>query len=138
MSSEQNVADILASEAEATEQGRDVDAYYVPDNRPPKDPAQVYSVRLPVDRLDELRQFATRQGVAPSALLRRWVIERLDRELDHVSRVAEVREMHGADGDDVLIVTRAQFESLVHNYLQEHAELITRLAREGARRTSGG
>jgi hypothetical protein len=138
MSSERNVADILAHEAEATEQGRDVDADYVPSNRPPKDPAQVYSVRLPVDRLEELRQFATRQGVAPSALLRRWVIERLDRELDHASRVAEVREAHGAHGDDVLVVTKDQLDSLMYNYLQEHADLITRLAREGARRESSG
>lgn len=133
MPAEPNINDILASEAEATERGRDVDTHYVRNTTRSKDPAQVYSVRLPMDRLEELRQLATRQHVAPSALIRRWVIERLDRELDHASRVAEARETHGRDGDEVLMVTRDQFDSLVHDYLVEHADMIMRLARDAAR-----
>jgi len=47
---------------------------------PAVNPSQVYSVRIPVDRLEELRRVAESRGLAPSALLRSWVIERLDRE----------------------------------------------------------
>lgn len=45
------------------------------------DPAQVYSVRIPASRLDELRRVAASHGMAPSALLRAWTIERLDAEI---------------------------------------------------------
>lgn len=44
------------------------------------DPSQVYSVRIPVDRLAQLRALADERGETPSALLRRFVLERLDRE----------------------------------------------------------
>ncbi|MGH9068516.1 MAG: hypothetical protein ACRD0J_13670 [Acidimicrobiales bacterium] len=52
----------------------------VPHRRPPKAPAQVYTVRIPVDRLDELRRVAVDRGVPPSVLLRSWAIEHLDAE----------------------------------------------------------
>lgn len=76
----ENIADLLAAEAEAAEQLRDEDDLgptYVP-KYPPKDPSQVYSVRIPVGRLEQLRQRAAEEGVAPSSLMRKWVIERLD------------------------------------------------------------
>ncbi|MGO8956142.1 MAG: hypothetical protein ACLQFR_02025, partial [Streptosporangiaceae bacterium] len=75
-----DIAGMLAAEAEAAEQLRDEDDLgetYVP-RHPPRDPSQVYSVRIPVGRLEQLRQRAAAEGVAPSALMRRWVIERLD------------------------------------------------------------
>lgn len=43
-------------------------------------PSQVYSVRIPVDRLEELRTLALERGMQPTALIRRWVLERLDGE----------------------------------------------------------
>jgi hypothetical protein len=49
--------------------------------RQASDPSQVYTVRIPVDRLEELRRVAEQRGEAPSALLRRWALERLDSEL---------------------------------------------------------
>jgi hypothetical protein len=76
----ESIADLLAAEAEAAEQFRDEDDLgptYVP-RHPAKDPSQVYSVRIPVSRLDQLRKRAAQEGVAPSALMRQWVIERLD------------------------------------------------------------
>jgi hypothetical protein len=76
----ENIADFLAAEAEAAEQFTDEDDLgptYVP-RHPAKDPSQVYSVRVPVGRLNQLRQRAAEEGVAPSALMRQWVIERLD------------------------------------------------------------
>jgi hypothetical protein len=45
------------------------------------DPSQVYPVRIPVSRLRQLRSVADRLGVPPTALIRQWVLERLD-ELD--------------------------------------------------------
>jgi hypothetical protein len=76
----ENVADLLAAEAEAAEQHRDEDDFgptYAP-RHPPRDPSQVYSVRIPAGRLEQLRQRALKEGTAPSALIRQWVIERLD------------------------------------------------------------
>lgn len=43
-----------------------------------KDPSQVYAVRIPVSRLNEIRSIADRIGEAPSVLIRKWVLERLD------------------------------------------------------------
>lgn len=42
------------------------------------DPSQVYAVRIPVSRLRELRRVADELGTPPSALIRQWVLERLD------------------------------------------------------------
>lgn len=130
MGTQENIADVLASEAEATEQGRDIDATYVPNRTRSKDPSQVYSVRLPVDRLEELRLIASRNHVAPSALMRRWVIEQLDRELDHRSRVSETRDELGPDGDEMLVMTRGQFESSVKQFLHDNADLIIDVVKE--------
>ncbi len=46
--------------------------------RAPREPAQVYSLRMPVDKLEQLRQAAEQAGVSPSTLMRTWVLERLD------------------------------------------------------------
>lgn len=48
----------------------------------PRRPAQVYSVRIPPDRLEELHKVAARQGVTVGTLIRAWVLERLDKEKD--------------------------------------------------------
>ena len=48
--------------------------------RPVTDPAQVYSIRIPSSRLEQLRQAAAAGGAAPSALMREWVLDRLDAE----------------------------------------------------------
>lgn len=45
------------------------------------DPATVYSVRIPVSRIEQLRVFAENRGVTPSALIRQWVDERLTAEI---------------------------------------------------------
>lgn len=42
------------------------------------DPSQVYSVRIPVSRLRELRHIAEQLDVQPTVLIRQWVLERLD------------------------------------------------------------
>ncbi|SHL19155.1 hypothetical protein SAMN05443637_120105 [Pseudonocardia thermophila] len=42
--------------------------------------AQVFTLRLPELRMEQLRRLAQERGVSPSALAVDWVIERLDQE----------------------------------------------------------
>lgn len=53
--------------------------------------SHVYTVRMPVERLAELRAVAEEVGEQPSALMRRWVLERLDAERAHQPELADVR-----------------------------------------------
>lgn len=53
--------------------------------------SQVYTVRMPADRLEELRAVAEELGEQPSALMRRWVLERLDTERNEQPELADVR-----------------------------------------------
>src|SRR5215472_16050250 len=48
--------------------------------RPPSDPSQVYSIRIPVSRLQKIRRLANRYNMRPTAMLRQWILERLDSE----------------------------------------------------------
>jgi hypothetical protein len=48
--------------------------------RPPKEPSQIYSLRLPVSVVEQIRLLAASKGEAPTALLREWVLEHLDEE----------------------------------------------------------
>jgi aryl-alcohol dehydrogenase-like predicted oxidoreductase len=84
----ENIRDVLAREAEESEQRRDQSTRLVRRGRPAREPAQVYSVRMPVDRIDQLRQIAERAGVSPTALMRKWVLERLDNETPAVIDLA--------------------------------------------------
>jgi hypothetical protein len=42
--------------------------------------AQVFQLRLPALRIEQLRRIADDRGVSPGALAVEWVVERLDRE----------------------------------------------------------
>jgi hypothetical protein len=42
--------------------------------------AQVFQLRLPALRIEQLRRLAAERGVSPGALAVDWVIDRLDRE----------------------------------------------------------
>lgn len=64
---------------EAQELEEDEDSEYVTPH-PPSRAAQVYSIRIPAERLAELRRVARAKDSAPSTLIREWVIERLDAE----------------------------------------------------------
>lgn len=80
MTMDKSIDEVLAEAAEESEAGRELPANYVRSRRSARDPAQVYSLRVPVKRLEELRQLADAEGVEPSVLMRRWVLERLDEE----------------------------------------------------------
>lgn len=71
----------------------DDSAGLVPHRRPAEGPAQVYTVRIPVDRLAELRRVAADRGIPPSVLLRSWAIERLDVERSGGPRLLSESEL---------------------------------------------
>lgn len=68
----------VAAAAADAEAHRDAEVDWVPHEAPSKSPAAVYSVRIPVDRIEELRRLATDRGIAPTALIRTWVLAQLD------------------------------------------------------------
>jgi hypothetical protein len=46
-----------------------------------KEPSQVYAIRMPVSRLTAIRRLADHRKEQPTALLREWILDRLDREI---------------------------------------------------------
>jgi len=78
-------------EAEAREEEEEKEAVY---RRPqqPRDPAQVYSVRVPADRLGQLREIAQREGLSTSTLVRHLVIDGIERRLSARNEIDELRE----------------------------------------------
>lgn len=88
----ESMRDILAREAaeaelvaEAEDRGERKAAVGQRARRQASDPSQVYSVRIPVDRLEQLRRLAEDRGVAPTVLMRQFVLERLDLETSPIS-----------------------------------------------------
>lgn len=69
--------DKLADEAEHAEATRDADLPF--QRRRPSGGQTVYGLRLPSERITQLRRLAAARGVEPSVLARRWMIEQLDR-----------------------------------------------------------
>lgn len=53
-----------------------------------RQPSQVYSIRVPVEKLEQLRRLAKGRGMAPSAMLREWVLTQLDAEIEASASVA--------------------------------------------------
>ena len=81
----ESVRDMLAREAAEAEARADAEERGeiapVPGQRGRRraaDPSQVYAVRIPVSRLRRLREVAASLKMQPTALIRQWVIERLD------------------------------------------------------------
>lgn len=77
-----------------------------------KDPSQVYSVRIPVERIEQLRQLAEARQETPSGLLRRWVLERLALEV-------EGRGAEGPSSDLELLIDGAVARALARRGLLE-------------------
>jgi aryl-alcohol dehydrogenase-like predicted oxidoreductase len=77
-----NIAAALAAEAEEVRVSRAHGKGHGPLHRGRRaaKPAQVYALRMPAERLEQLRQLADQEGETPSALMRNWVLERLDLE----------------------------------------------------------
>ena len=99
-----DIRKLLAEEAEASEEMADVEAPMARNRVKAKEPSQVYSLRIPVDRLEELRQRAEQQHVAPTVLMRRWILDRLDYEAEKGSRLEERRAALKDEHEDALMV----------------------------------
>lgn len=68
----------IAAAVEDAEATSDEELGWIRHREPTKNPTAVYSVRIPVDRIEELRQLAADRGVQPTALIRAWVLAQLD------------------------------------------------------------
>jgi uncharacterized protein YdiU (UPF0061 family) len=75
-SPEHPLRDKLAAEAVHAEATRDDELPY--QRRRRTGGQAVYGLRLPAERIEQLRQLAAARGVEPSVLARNWVIEHLD------------------------------------------------------------
>ena len=74
-------------------------------------PSNVYTLRMPADRIAELQEVATEQHEQPSVLVRRWVLERLASERAHQSEIGHVREMLTKALNELDRLDRAQQDS---------------------------
>jgi hypothetical protein len=98
----------LGREAEEAEERADAEeeglSKPLPGHRPRRssDASQVYSVRLPHAAIAELKVIAERYNEAPTALLRRFVLERLETEARGAAPVDAV----GSAVDDLLTIVR--------------------------------
>lgn len=95
----ESISEVLAREAaqaedraEAEERGEVTPTPGQRGRRPGADPSQVYTVRIPVSRLRDLRTIADELGEPPSTLIRRWVLERLDAAASDVTPHAVSRD----------------------------------------------
>lgn len=70
--SDQQLHDSIAAEAEHAEASRDAELPYR--RRGSHRTHPVYGLRLPADRIDQLRSIAEDRGVEPSVLARQWVV----------------------------------------------------------------
>lgn len=102
---QESIREVLAREAEEAEtaaEAQEAGGQPSPTGQRPagasnSEASQVYSVRIPVERLEQLRQLAEERGVRPTALLREFVIDRLDRETAPV----EVTEFPARDPNEL-------------------------------------
>lgn len=86
-----SIRDTLAAEAVEAEARRDEPPARVHRARVGGGAGQVYTVRMPAERLAEPREIARLSGEQPSALTRRWVLERMDTERSYRPDLADVR-----------------------------------------------
>ena len=86
-----NLRDTLATEAADAEARQDEPPGRMQRTRERGGANHVYTVRMPADRLAELRAVAEQSGEQPSALMRQWVLERLDEERKSQPELADIR-----------------------------------------------
>lgn len=84
---DRELLDKIAAEAEHAESTRDADLDY---RRRRTGGTQVYGLRLPAERIEQLRRLAAARGVEPSVLARQWVVAHLD-EAERRRDVAQER-----------------------------------------------
>lgn len=123
--SHDTLAQLIADEAEAAEVAPSIDtSHYARNTHTPKDPAQVFSIRMPVNRLEEIRRLAERSHVSPSALMRRWILERLDRQAEQSSNALQSDGGALVQREDIVVLTVEQVVELVGSTSQRVAENV--------------
>lgn len=75
---DRDLANRLAAAMADVKAGQGVEPNWVRHRAPSSAPTAVYSVRIPVDRIEELRALAASRGIPPTTLIRRWVLAQLD------------------------------------------------------------
>lgn len=75
---DKELRDRIAAAVEDAEATADDELGWARHQEPAKNPTAVYSVRIPVDRIEELRQLAADRDVQPTVLIRSWVLAQLD------------------------------------------------------------
>jgi len=96
------IRDVLAEEAEQAERAYDAGQIkFRRVGRPPKpvrERGQVYSIRIPTERLEEFRRVAAKRNVQAGVLAREWILERLAEEsgANVVSMRAKATRAQGA------------------------------------------
>jgi hypothetical protein len=75
---DQEILERIAAAVEDAEATPDEQLDWTRHREPAKTPTAVYSVRIPVERIEELRQLAAERDIAPTALIRTWVLAQLD------------------------------------------------------------
>ena len=75
---DKELLDRIAAAVEDAEATSDEELEWTRHREPATSPTAVYSVRIPVNRIEELRQLAAERGVQPTALIRVWVLAQLD------------------------------------------------------------
>lgn len=127
-------------EGERHEEEEEQEAVYV---RPPapRHPTQVYSVRVPVDRLDQLRTLAQKEGVSTSVLVRQLVIEGLDQRSgghaqlrDAFERIAVLESEMDAMKKDHTVLEQTVVGSLESTIAMLNATLNDRTNQRGSTR----
>jgi hypothetical protein len=108
--------------------------------RQPSEASQVYSLRLPSAAIAQLRQIAEKNAEPPTALLRRFVLERLA----HECRVQQPADAVAAVVDDLMPLVRQRLLEAAHEVrtrpgdeLLSRGEQVVRGVNLGPSRRSG-
>jgi hypothetical protein len=79
---DRELTDRLAAAIADAEADQGAGPDWVRHREPSRAPTAVYSVRIPVDRIEELRALAASREIPPTTLIRRWVLAQLDAARD--------------------------------------------------------
>jgi hypothetical protein len=97
--------------------------------------SQVYSIRVPVERLEQVRRLARERGVAPTVMLRDWVLRQLDSEVSRTSGSSgsSGQEATPADREDErLDAALSRLERAIATLLDVVTQLTATLAASAA------
>jgi hypothetical protein len=99
--------------------------------------SQVYSIRVPVEQLEQVRVLAKQRGVAPTAMMREWILEKLQSEAGETvaKRSATGPERSARQAEEQNSYRRSfemavqRIETALVTFIEAAAQLTTVLAR---------